>query len=56
MTKLEMQLEKRLKSHNQAIKNRDENGGILSKGIILLLCGVMGYILKASMNSLEQEL
>ena len=49
------------KAVSQLTKNGSQNGGgiaknVFSKGILLALGGVMGYILRASMNNFEQEL
>ena len=49
------------KAINQLPKNGSQNGGEIaqnfySKGILLALGGVMGYILRASMNDFEQVL
>jgi len=49
------------KAINQLPKNGSQNGGEIaqnfySKGILLAFVGVMGYILRASMNDFEQVL
>ena len=49
------------KAVSQLTKNGSQNGGgiaknVFSKGILLALGGVMGYILRALMNNFEQEL
>ena len=49
------------KAVSQLTKNGGQTDGgvsqnIFSKGILLALGGVMGYILRASMNNIEQEL
>ena len=47
------------KAVSQLNKNGSQDGTIkkvFSKGILLALGGVMGYILRASMNDFEQEL
>ena len=49
------------KAISQLPKNGSQNGGEIaqnfySKGILLAFVGVMGYILRASMNNFEQEL
>ena len=47
------------KAVSQLNKNGSQDGiikKVFSKGILLALGGVMGYILRASMNNFEQEL